>query len=246
MSIKVTSLVWEHHELKGTKFNVMLAIADWADDEGGRIYPSIERLARKARCSERSAQTALRELEDEGYIEKVSTGKGGRGKTTNYQILLDRIAPERAQNSHPLQTAQPKKGAKSARKGAAENAKGATDDSAIRGIEPSGEPLEEPPESGRARQTMEKNELPDWVPVRLWKEFEEFRRKIRKPLTPTARYLAVKKLEKLRDEGLAPDRVMANVLENGWQGIYPPKGAYPNKRDPGDLPRLTRRSASNG
>ena len=40
----------------------MLALADWAGEDGGRIYPSMSTLAKKIRMSERQAIRIMRDL----------------------------------------------------------------------------------------------------------------------------------------------------------------------------------------
>lgn len=94
MSIKVLTWVWEHSEEEGGALLVLLALADWANDDGSRIFPSIASAAKKSRLSERQVQRILRLLEGKGTIAKEIDG-GGRGKTTSYRILLkgDTMSP---------------------------------------------------------------------------------------------------------------------------------------------------------
>ncbi len=55
MSIKAVSWVWEHSPEKSTRLLMLIAIADYCDDEG-ICYPSVRRLAEKCRLSSRRAQ----------------------------------------------------------------------------------------------------------------------------------------------------------------------------------------------
>lgn len=91
MSIDVMRLVWKHAPFKGGPLLVLLAMADWADDDGGSIFPKVETLAKKARLSVRGAQLALRELEDATVIEKVKEATGRPGRATEYRIVLERV-----------------------------------------------------------------------------------------------------------------------------------------------------------
>lgn len=88
MSVYVTRYVWEHSRVSGTKLLVLLALADFATDEG-LAWPSIEALAQKARISVRNAQYILRELEEAGEIE--ITRNAGRGKTNLYRIVCEKV-----------------------------------------------------------------------------------------------------------------------------------------------------------
>jgi hypothetical protein len=72
MSIRVMAQVWGDSQQSGGKLLVLLALADYANDEGV-CWPSIESLAAKARLSERQTQRVIRELESSGEV-KIYTG----------------------------------------------------------------------------------------------------------------------------------------------------------------------------
>lgn len=92
MSIKVSSLVWDKFPRGGSEMLCMLAMADWSNDKGGSIHPSIGALARKMRVSESQARRTLHKLIDEGFISVVGNEFGGApGSTRQYVIHLDRI-----------------------------------------------------------------------------------------------------------------------------------------------------------
>lgn len=65
--------------------------------------------------------------------------------------------------------------------------------------------------------------LPGDIPAEPWAAFERMRDKIKKPMTDDARWLAVGKLRKLRDEdGWPPGEVLNHSTMNSYQGIFPP------------------------
>ncbi len=71
-----------------------LALADFSDDEGGKVFPSIPALAKKTRQSERSVQYQLRRMEQIGFISVAEVSAGGRirgkkYKSTEYKIHLE-------------------------------------------------------------------------------------------------------------------------------------------------------------
>jgi len=68
VSIKVSSLVWEHAPVGGSDLLVLLALADFANDEGTNAWPSHATLARKARLSEERIRHVLRSLQKRGLI----------------------------------------------------------------------------------------------------------------------------------------------------------------------------------
>ena len=70
--------VWEHQGINATQKLVLLALADWANDEG-LCWPSINRLAVKTGISGRSVQRLIRQLEDLNLVRREEvTGKGNR------------------------------------------------------------------------------------------------------------------------------------------------------------------------
>jgi hypothetical protein len=62
MSIEMMTLVWRHSRNKGGVLLMQLAIADHAHDDGTGAFPSVARLTRYARQSERNVQYLLRKL----------------------------------------------------------------------------------------------------------------------------------------------------------------------------------------
>jgi hypothetical protein len=100
MSVYVSSLVWKCEELSGpAELMVMLALADWADDKGSNIYPSMETLAQKSRQCKRNLRYILKDLEARGFI-SIEENRG-RNKTNRYQVNMQRLqvltAPENMQ-----------------------------------------------------------------------------------------------------------------------------------------------------
>lgn len=77
------SKVWEHAPCRENCLIVLLALADWADDEGV-CWPSIQTLADKARIDRRSAQRIIRKLKSDGLI-SIEEG-GGRANQHRYHI----------------------------------------------------------------------------------------------------------------------------------------------------------------
>lgn len=77
MSVRIMTQVWEL-ELPDSQKIVMLALADCANDEG-MCWPSIATLARKCSKSERTIQSMIRKLEEDGLVTREEVcGKGNR------------------------------------------------------------------------------------------------------------------------------------------------------------------------
>lgn len=64
-------------------------------------------------------------------------------------------------------------------------------------------------------------DLPDWIDSADWKDFEEMRRKLRRPMTNRARRGIVAKLQELSTQGHPVGKVLAQSIRNGWQDVFP-------------------------
>lgn len=98
MSIKVMSWVWEHGPASASERLVLLALADFCDDQGV-CFPSMVRIAAKACITERGAQKILRRMEEEGLV-SIETG-GGRHGCNRYTINMRNHEPETVNMVHP-------------------------------------------------------------------------------------------------------------------------------------------------
>jgi hypothetical protein len=96
MSIKLMSAVWERDDLTSTQKLVLLALADWANDEG-LCWPSIDRVAVKASLTSRGVQKTIRSLEEMQFLRKEEI----KGKGNKYWVSLP------MNNVHPRTTFTP-------------------------------------------------------------------------------------------------------------------------------------------
>jgi hypothetical protein len=83
------TVVWDSERYEGGDLLVLLALADWASDQG-RCFPSIPSIAKKARLSERQVYNVLRKMRADGVI--TSEPGGGRGNPTVYVINTAMVA----------------------------------------------------------------------------------------------------------------------------------------------------------
>ncbi|WP_407321783.1 conserved phage C-terminal domain-containing protein [Dickeya ananatis] len=104
MSIKLMSQVWEVQSLSQPRKMLLLAVADFANDEG-LSWPSVETLMRK--CSFKSdsgVRRALSELCDDGWLTKTTrSNKASNGRRVQgsnyYQISLAKLLKESCEPS---------------------------------------------------------------------------------------------------------------------------------------------------
>lgn len=92
MSLVCSKMVWQINDLAPVPRLVLLCLADFADDAGCRIYPSIDLVSRNLEISRRTVQRALRDLEARGYLVRVGGGVNiGRGRAILYRLDKDRV-----------------------------------------------------------------------------------------------------------------------------------------------------------
>lgn len=99
MSVRIMAKVWELQLPQPLKL-LALAMADWADDHGEGIYPSIAYIAWKVGATERTIQRQLRTLERSGILEVVAV-RGHRSPNGQWTRLWT-IHPERGDKLSPL------------------------------------------------------------------------------------------------------------------------------------------------
>ena len=69
---------------------VLMALADWADDNGTNCWPSVYELSEYLTCSERTVQRLLRDLEQGGWIAVVGNHNGG-GTSRSYALNVPKM-----------------------------------------------------------------------------------------------------------------------------------------------------------
>lgn len=86
MSVDVMTWVFKFSETKLGARLVLLALADYAHDDGSKAFPSVAEIAKKARLSERQVKRCLKNLEEEGHISVDGLSPYG---TQMYSILMN-------------------------------------------------------------------------------------------------------------------------------------------------------------
>ncbi|MFP5504874.1 MAG: helix-turn-helix domain-containing protein [Gammaproteobacteria bacterium] len=72
----------------------MLALADYSNDQGGSIHPSMASIARRLRISESQARRVIHRLIDDGWLSVIGNDKGGApGATRRYRINVEKLLP---------------------------------------------------------------------------------------------------------------------------------------------------------
>jgi len=83
MSVDATNHVWKHTNYPAAQSYILLAIADVVNDAyKNRFFMGIKELAKKTKCSERTVQRALRDFEQDGWLE--DSGEKRKDQFTEY------------------------------------------------------------------------------------------------------------------------------------------------------------------
>src|SRR5436190_11789272 len=95
MSVRLLSTVWDSGRCEGGTLLVLLALADYSNDQG-ECWPHVDSLAAKARLTQRQTHYILRQLKTDGVL-AIQSG-GGRGRASTYQLKagtlkLDSVKP---------------------------------------------------------------------------------------------------------------------------------------------------------
>lgn len=86
------TLVWENFSRGGSEKLAMLALADWCNDQGGSLHPSISGIAKKINVSESQARRIIHKFIDDGYLSVVANHDGGNpGQSRHYKMNVEML-----------------------------------------------------------------------------------------------------------------------------------------------------------
>src|SRR6185369_1171944 len=89
MSIVAIDYVFRNRRLNPAGKLVMLAIANFADAQGGRSFPSVKMIEELTGLSERTVLRTIKKLSKDNELIVFRSGKRGPGNSNRYQIPLE-------------------------------------------------------------------------------------------------------------------------------------------------------------
>ncbi|MFG0782459.1 replication protein [Raoultella sp. TYF_8] len=94
------------------------------------------------------------------------------------------------------------------------------------------ENINNPPKSPRAVSfDASAVQLPDWLSAEVWSSWVAYRRDLKKPIKSQQTVTqAINLLDRCRLNGYSPEEIINQSIANGWQGLFEPKGARPQRR----------------
>lgn len=237
MSVKLMSLVWDKLPSSGSELLCMLALADFANDAGGSIHPSMKTLAEKIRVSESQARRILHKFISDGIVCVVGNhGGGAPGMTRHYQInvsvlkSMPDVSVTVGIDDTPLEAETGSMGARGSvdatgstgasgtgSMDARDGSHGCAETGSTHDTQTTNRTTSKPPKDNKAIS------LPEWVDRQTFEDFAAMRKKIKKPMTDRAVELLIGKLQKMRDEGHDTKAVMEASIINCWQDVFYPK-----------------------
>ena len=92
MSAEAVGWVYRFSPYAGATFAVHLALADTVSDvHDYELWMALGKLARKARCTRRSAQKAVDTMVGDGLLILVEQSAGGRSRPSRYRMAMPRM-----------------------------------------------------------------------------------------------------------------------------------------------------------
>jgi len=88
MSREAIQLVWDLFPEGGGTMITALALANHGGPDGDHIFPSVARVARMTRQSERTVQRHIQAMIEAGWLVVDQPGGGPAGKTTIYSMPI--------------------------------------------------------------------------------------------------------------------------------------------------------------
>jgi hypothetical protein len=237
MSVAATNYVWEQSPAEGADRLVLLALADFADEQGN-CFGSWGKLSQKTRLGRATIARSVKRLQAAGELVMVEKGHrklaGDGAEATVWQIpavaemglrmrpvsLRDpsgiRMRPKWYQNETPTY-----KNIKERNKGADAPAPAASQPSP---------PISDPivPRPQKPKFDPASLSLPHGTALaNAWAEFAQHRREIRAPLTPTAAKRIVADLAAVNEA--AAVEALRKSVKHGWRGVFVDKPAETTK-----------------
>jgi len=93
MGFAYTNAVWEMKSIQGMSsgaWNVLLTLADMANNRNGECWPSMSVIAARVKLQEKQARIHVHRLEKLGLLQIVKNRNGGRpGSTLHFRLLFE-------------------------------------------------------------------------------------------------------------------------------------------------------------
>ena len=215
MSIRVMDLVWRNFPGGGSDLLAMLALADWCNDDGGSLHPSIAAVARRIRKSESQARRSVRKLMTNDWVIVVGNQFGGApGTTRQYRLNVEKLNQTPSVYATPRVSETPRTDARDGSHGCETTA----------GMDATLTVKKQPSGTVKKKSARIEIDLPAWLPADAWANWDTQRKAMNaKGWTPMAMKKSIDTLTRLHEGGHDVVAVISNAIEKGWTGLYAPR-----------------------
>lgn len=205
---------------------VLLALCDWANDEGASLHPSVKAVAIRASMSERNAKRVLHTLIEAGWLSVVGNSLGGKpGMTRQYQLnaaaimrgALNQTGDNLSRVTNPAGTGD------TTGKGRVTNGAETGD---TRVTQTTIDPSVEPPKAKKRASApsvvavdLDFSTWPNPPSPQVLGDWLHLRRQRRAPVTPTVLEAFGRELHLAAAMGFTVDQCLAKCCTRNWQGF---------------------------
>lgn len=222
------SYVWEGFPGAGSELLAMLALADWCDDKGGSLYPSMRAVGHKIRLGEKQARRIVQSFEKAGFLTVIGNAHGGKpGATKQFRLNVEKLKALADQKTHtlpfhvtpPVVVTPPARGSRTPPMEGGYPSHPAYQTPPTHGSQTTKEPPITTTNKNTAR-SLNTFVLPDWINQKHWDAWNSSDK--RKKVTDAQKQMALDKLDQWRKEGLDFASALENAAVAGWQGLFKP------------------------
>ena len=208
MSIRIMSKIWEDGPKSQSERFVLLALADYANDDG-ECWPSIAGISRKTCLTERGVRQIIRRLQQDGWLD-VDEG-GGRKNCNLYRVkTLNEVQSELNSAMNVVQE-NPERGSINTERGSTNTERGAAEPSIT---------INKPSSLNKGDEILDC--LCTFASREAALSFLNYRKKSKgKGLTLTAAKRLANNLKEIYNAGGDTDDALGLAEERGWQTIKP-------------------------
>lgn len=205
---------------------VLLALCDWANDEGASLHPSVKAVAIRASMSERNAKRVLHTLIEAGWLSVVGNSLGGKpGMTRQYQLnaaAIVRGSLNPTGDNLSRVTNQARTGDTTGKGRVTNGAE--TGDTGV--TQTTIDPSVEPPKAKKrasapavAAVDLDFSTWPNPPSPQVLGDWLHLRRQRRAPVTPTVLESFGRELHLAAAMGFSVDQCLAKCCTRNWQGF---------------------------
>lgn len=237
MSIKLMSLAFDARVSNPLRKLVLLKLCDHANDKG-QCWPSFSYIADQCEISRRSAINHVQALIEDGYLSSASRFKDGEQTTNMYTVSIARLIKNIAEFAPPSANAAPGVvqmatlgGAGAAPRTTIEpslltinesNLAPQADADLLAGLDDSKPDKQKKEVAPKFKPESLADQMPsplcDW-----WLKWVDYRRDRKLTTREKTMQAQADNLAEWGKSGLDPCMAIKASIDNGWQGLFPPK-----------------------